>query len=113
VLGDAGIPGTLASVSFITIHIHQYGASAAELRAINRRLDTLMATDAENTATLNELVAKTTKIGDETRALLQKIADLTAIIEAGNTSSPEFDAALAALKAQVDVVDGLVPDVAP
>ena len=89
------------------------GASAEELRAINHRLDTLMTTIAEATATINDLTVKTTKIGEETRALLQKIADLTALVEAGNTTGAEFDAALAALKAQVDVVDGLVPDLAP
>lgn len=72
-----------------------------------------MGTEAENTATLNALTAQVTKVGEETRALLQKIADLTAIIEAGTNSGPEFDAALAALQAQVGVVDGLVPDLTP
>lgn len=94
----------------IEIHIHHHGASNDELRAINRKLEHIMGTEAENTATLNALTAQVTKVGEETRALLQKIADLTAIIEAGNNSGPEFDAALAALQAQVGVVDGLVPD---
>lgn len=72
-----------------------------------------MSTIAEATAQITALTTQVQKVGEETRALLQKIADLTAIIEAGNTTGPEFDAALAALKAQVEVVDGLVPDVPP
>jgi ABC-type transporter Mla subunit MlaD len=96
-----------------TFHFHQHGATGDELRAINHRLDTIMTTIAEATAQITALTADVAKVGDETRALLQKIADLTAIIEAGNTTGPEFDAALAALQAQVAVVDGLVPDVPP
>ena len=92
------------------LHFCQPGAVAQELQAINLRLDAIMSTLAEATAELVALTAKVTKIGDETATLLQKIADLEATLGAGVVTTPEFDAALAALKAQADVVDGLVPD---
>lgn len=93
------------------LHIHQ-GASAEQLGVINHRLDTIMSTLEQATAALAALTATVSKISTETSTLLQKIADLTAIIDAGgagNTTS-EFDAALVALTAQVNVVDALVPD---
>lgn len=70
------------------------------------------------TQATTQITALTTQVGKiqgETSTLLQKIADLTAVIEAGGAGSttPEFDAALAALTAQVAVVDGLVPDEPP
>ena len=64
------------------------------------------------TTELTTLTAQVAKIGTETSSLLQKVDDLTAVIDAGGATNttPEFDAALAALKAQASVVDGLVPD---
>ena len=40
----------------------------------------------------------------------KKIADLTVLVEQQGSLSPELDAALVALKTQVQVVDDLVPD---
>ena len=95
------------------LHFHQAGATAQELQAINRRLDAIAMDLTQATAELTALVAQVTKIGDETTTLLQKIADLEASIGAGVVTTPEFDAALAALKTQASVVDGLVPDEPP
>jgi hypothetical protein len=97
----------------VTFNFHFHGATIEDLRAINHRLDLIMTTVAEATAAITALTTGVAKVGEETRALLQKIADLTVIIEAGATTGPEFDAALAALQAQVAVVDGLVPDPVP
>ena len=97
------------------LHIHlPDGASAEHLAAISHRLDAIAMDLTQATAELTALTAKVTKIGTETTTLLQKIADLTAIIDAGGAgnTTPEFDAALAALQAQVKVVDDLNPDVA-
>lgn len=59
---------------------------------------------------LTETAAKVEKVGAETRTLLTKVQELTdAVNNAGNTT-PEVDAALQALQAQVAVVDDLVPD---
>lgn len=52
---------------------------------------------------LTALKTQGEKVSTEIEALLQKIADLTAIIEAGGAgeTTPEFDAALAAMQAGV------------
>ena len=82
----------------------------AEILALK---ETIMATQAELSASLTEIAANVGKVGDETRALIAKIAELeAAIVTAGNTT-PEVDAALQALRDQVAVVDALVPDAAP
>lgn len=96
------------------MHIHT-GATTEQLGAINTRLDTIMNTLVDATASITALTAQVTKIQGETSSLLQKIADLTAVIDAGGvgTTTPEFDAALSALQAQVAVVDALVPDEPP
>ena len=69
-----------------------------------------MTTQAELAADLATLTDQVTKVGDETRTLIAKIADLTAALEMAGRVSPEVDAAVVALKAQVKVVDDLVPD---
>lgn len=79
----------------------------AEILALK---ETIMATQAELSASLTEIAANVAKVGDETRALIAKIGELeAAIVTAGNTT-PEVDAALQALRDQVAVVDALVPD---
>lgn len=69
-----------------------------------------MADQTELVGQVNALTGKVTKIGTETRTLLTKIDDLTAVIAGGGSVSPELQAAVDALKAQVDIVDALVPD---
>lgn len=62
------------------------------------------------TAKLKLLTAKAVKIGAETDAQNQRIADLEAAIEAGAETTPEFDAALLELEAEMDKVDAKVDD---
>ena len=70
----------------------------------------IMSTQAELAQALALVSAQVSKIGGETEVLLAKVGELeTAIALAGNTT-PEVDAALAALRAQVQVVDDLVVD---
>lgn len=84
------------------------------LEGVKEKLDHLikhqhqiMSTQAELAAQLSEVAAQVEKAKAEITA---KIADLeTAIGNAGNTT-PEVDAALAALKASVQGVDDIVPD---
>ena len=83
------------------------------MRQVTERLDNIMATQIELATSLATVTAQVTKIGDETRTLLGKVADLTAALAAAGTTTPEVDAALAALQDQVGVVDALVPDAAP
>lgn len=63
---------------------------------------------ASDLITVKESVAK---IGNETSALVQKVADLEAAIGNAGETSPEVDSALQALKDQIQVVDELVADV--
>lgn len=65
------------------------------------------------TEELAGLAATVAAIKDGVTVLLQRIADLTAVIEAGGAGSttPEFDAALASLKSQISEVQAMVPAV--
>ena len=72
-----------------------------------------MGTQTELAAKLTALTTQVSKIGTETQTLLVKIEDLTNAIAAGGATTPEVDAAVAALTAQVGVVDDLVADIPP
>ena len=89
-------------------HYFHHGGDA--LSAIAEFKEILMATKAEFAASIEQVTAHVAKVGDETRTLIARISDLTAAVEAAGNSSPEMDTALEALKAQVAVVDELVPD---
>lgn len=69
-----------------------------------------MASQEQLAQDLNTIREQVEKIGVETSATLQKVADLEAALAAAGTTTPEVDAALQALKDQINVVDGLVPD---
>ena len=71
-----------------------------------------MSTQAELAASLAAVSIQVGKIGTETAGLQAKIAELEAAIVAAGGTTPEVDAALEALKAQVQVVDDLVVDAA-
>lgn len=73
----------------------------------------IMSTAAELAAAVSAATAQVTKIGDETRTLISKIQELQDAIAAGFTTTPEIDAAMEALKAQVQIVDDLVADTPP
>lgn len=79
------------------------------LHKVIAQLEKVMATQAELVVEVNALKDQVTKIGTETSTLLTKINDLLAIIAAGPVST-ELQAAVDSLKAQVQVVDDLVPD---
>jgi uncharacterized protein YoxC len=64
---------------------------------------------AELKTALDTLATAVDKIGTETTALLAEVQTLTDAIAAGITT-PEVDAALAAVQARVAAVDALVPD---
>lgn len=70
----------------------------------------IMSNQSDITAQLNSLTAQVSKIGTETSATLQKVVDLQAIIDSGSDVSPEVQAAIDALKVQVQKTDDLVPD---
>jgi uncharacterized protein YoxC len=83
------------------------------LSAITRLKGALMSTQADHAAALKAVAEQVDKIGSETRALLGKVDELTTALNNAGQTTPEVDAALAALQAQVAVVDDLVPDAPP
>lgn len=102
------------------IHIHHYEhGTVAVHQEMMRKLDALlvqggrlMATQQEMVVQINGLKDQVAKIGTETSTLITKVNDLLAIIAAGPVT-PELQAAVDSLKAQVQVVDDLVPDPVP
>ncbi len=70
-----------------------------------------MASNSELAADLKAVQDQVDKVGAETTATLAKVGELEALLanQPGGTS-PEVDAAMAALKASVKVVDDLVAD---
>jgi hypothetical protein len=70
----------------------------------------IMLTQSELAVQLTALTTQVQHIGVETDTLKTKITDLETAINNGGTVSPEVESALNALKAQVQVVDDLVPD---
>lgn len=70
----------------------------------------IMSTQAEVVAEVVAVKDQLVKVQGETQSLLVKVAELTAIVEAGDVASPELIQAVADLKAQANVVDALVND---
>lgn len=99
----------------------------ALINSIKHEVHSIMATQAELAAQLaavkvqlDTIGAGVDKVSGETSTLVQAVADLTAALAAGSATTPEVDAALAAvqassdaLAAKVKAVDDLVPDAAP
>ena len=73
-----------------------------------------MATQSDLVADINAVKDQVTKIGIETSATLDKVAELEAALAnaggVGGVVTPELQAAVEALKAQVTLVDDLIPD---
>jgi hypothetical protein len=72
----------------------------------------IMASQAELAAQLKANTEQAAKIGAETQTLLDKIRDLLEQLANQSGVTPELQAAADALKAQLQVVDDLVPDAA-
>jgi hypothetical protein len=77
---------------------------------LNAKVETIMATQTELAAELAAVTAKVAKIGLETATTLDKVVELEGALVAGGNTSPAVDEALTALKAQVQLVDDLIPD---
>jgi len=86
---------------------------SSKLSQLLHKVNQLMATQAELAADLNAVRDQVAKIGGETAATLQKVIDLEAALVAAGNTSPEVDAAVAAVKDQVKVVDDMIADVEP
>jgi len=93
-----------------SIHHDRNLAILEKLASVER---TIMASQADLTKQVTDLTAQVGKVGTETRSLLTRITELLAVIAAGGDATPELTAAVAALQAQVQVVDDLVADAPP
>ncbi len=102
---------TLAHVMSREEHLYQIFKA---LEVIDGHLHKIMDTQAQTAAKVQAVTNELVKVGTETRSLLTKIDDLTAIINTGAVNtSPELQAAVDALTAQAQLVDDLVPDAPP
>ena len=89
----------------------RFAHSLATKEDLNNTERNIMATQEEVTAALVAAKAHVDKIGTETRTLLTRITELLAQIAANqSTVTPELQAAVDDLQAQLQVVDDLVPD---
>lgn len=61
-------------------------------------------------ADMNAMTQKVAKIGTESTKTLEKVAELEAALANQDNVSPELQTAFDNLKAQVTVVDDLIPD---
>jgi chromosome segregation ATPase len=89
-------------------------ATKTDLQEMEKRI---MATQAEAAQTLRDVVVQLKKSDGEIKTvqasvdtLNKKIADLEAVISAGGDASQELIDAVAAVKAQAQVVDDEIPD---
>lgn len=89
-------------MNIITVN-NFYGLAPSILKEIQMKQDELA-------QSLSDTAAKVEKIGTETRTLLTKIDELTTAVTESGDVSPEVQAALETLQAQVETVDQLVPD---
>lgn len=80
------------------------GAQLTQLKGL------IMSAQAQLAADILAVADKVAKVGNETRTLIAKVADLEAALAAAGDVSPEVTEAMTALHAQVAVVDELVPD---
>jgi hypothetical protein len=91
-------------------HFHFYPTDSGLLSILLAKVESIMSSQAELAAELANVTAHVAKIGTETQTLLDKIAELAAAIATAGGTTPDVDAAMVALQAQVDIVDALVPD---
>lgn len=84
-----------------------------DLADLNERMDNMAQTQAQLAATIDAMNNQLVKIGTESATSVQMIADLKAIIAAGADVTPELQAAVDRLAAQIQKVDDMVPDVPP
>lgn len=87
-----------------------FGVVAVLLLLLSFQLRKIMSNQAQTLAILTAASEKLTKIGEETKATLQKVQDLQDALNNAGNNTPEVEAALTALTNQLQVVDDLIPD---
>jgi hypothetical protein len=100
-------------MSFTVNVYHHFPVGADIATSLNEIKELIMATEAEITGLLTAATTQLQKVAVESAATLQKVTDLETIIASmGSNVTPELQAAVDALRAQVQLVDDLVPDAA-
>ena len=98
----------------ISVHVHNdFGSLLESFLSIHQKLDKIMSTQTELAAQVQAISAQVSKIGEESKVTLQKVIDLETALANQDNVSPELQAAVDALKKQVQVVDDLVADAPP
>lgn len=92
----------------IDLFIHEPGGGT--LDSLHQKVDTIMATQAEQAEKLRAIGAQLAKARAEIIAAVDR---LTAAVAAGGNTTPEVDEATAALQAAVQGLDDLNPDEPP
>lgn len=97
-----------------TIKFADCGSGTAEilqkLNILNTKIEKIMATQAQLAEQLNTVTAQIAKIGTESTKTLQKVTELEEALANQDSVSPALQTAFDNLKAQVTVVDDLIPD---
>lgn len=84
-----------------------------DLKLLYKQNQLIIMKQSELAEQMNEQTAKIAKIGTESTKTLEKVALLEEALNNQDNVSPELQAAFDNLKAQVTVVDDLIPDVPP
>lgn len=87
-----------------------WGVVVVILLLIVSQLRKVMSNQAQLAAALTAIAAQVAKIGTETEGLKAKVQELQDALNNAGNNTPEVEAALQALLAQVQKVDDLVPD---
>ena len=109
------------AVHRLSVEIHEDREQRRhQFHSLNSKLEKIMATQAELVADLKAVNAQQVKTLGEIEtlqkssdALSAKIVELEAVIAAGGTVTQELIDAVAAVKAQAQIVDDQIPDVVP
>lgn len=105
------VPVSLRHLHTHMVELHEAVVQVLETQCSHsKHMEAIMATQAQLAQDLQAISAHITKIGTETTALLAKVVELEAAVANGGQTTPEVDAALAAVKTQAQVVDDLVED---
>lgn len=102
-----------AATELKALSIRWHEIELSKLNEINLKLEKIMATQDEMAIEMATITAQIAKIGEESKATLQKVADLEAVLATQGGVTPALQTAFDALKSQVTVVDNLIPDAPP
>lgn len=102
----------VANLNVSTVDEKLLKALSAKVDSLNSKLDIMGANTDKALADLQEINTKLTKISTESSTLLQKVTDLENAAANADTPQSVLDA-IAAVKAQAQAVDDLVPDAPP